>query len=162
MICSSMLGKIAMFGSKLEVRIFWLPLSKTSTIGYTPNKKNKKFPSSFLALLFISNQIFRSHHVGVVIIVIIVYVPRTGISRTTGWKDGYRFRLAHCPYSTHCEFRVLPIDHWHALYAISGYLLSGRFVINTFVFPSSSFNTPPFTKFWWQVQLYSHDGVFCW
>ena len=46
------------------------------------------------------------------IIVIIVCVPRSGASRTTGWKDGYLLRLAHCPHSSRCELWVLPIDKW--------------------------------------------------
>ena len=69
-----------------------------ASIVYTPNKIF--YPPSFLST-FYWNQFF-----------VIVYVPRTGNSRIIGWKDEYRFRLAHCPHSPHCELWVLPIDHW--------------------------------------------------
>ena len=50
-----------------------------------------------------------------------------------------------------------------APYAISGYLLAGRFQLNVFVFPSySSFDSFSFSfKFREHVQLCSHGGIFC-
>ena len=85
------------------------------------------------------------------IIVIIVCVPRSGASRTTGWKDGYLLRLAHCPHSSRCELWVLPIDKWPRMrYPVICWLVASNsmylFFLPTLLsilspFPSNSENT---------------------